>query len=340
MNSKCQLTNTAWRLVGRLCCFLASALLLFGCATQVVTPPVDIAEFTDNSNSNLNSFDQYLLRSGDVLEIIYQIQAKEVSAYHLNIQDVVEIRFISLPNLNQEQVIRADGLLSLPLVGELRVLGMTPAEATKKIREKYKGVLRDPDVYLIVKDFGAATKELKTVITTNSRGQSKLLTIRPDGDATFPIIGDIQSVSRSIPDLTQSVNYEYQKYYPELQVDVILYEAKDQFVYVLGEVNKPGAFEIRRPLTIGQTLALAGGTNSKSRITDIIIARQSDKGLVIRKLNYKAVLEGKDARTTAALQPDDIIYVPRRPLSSDAEVSKEIGELLLFGGYSVGFSIR
>jgi len=349
MNSKSKLSMPnlpdIWRRIsafslkqcGGLFQFVALTLFLAGCATQVVSPPEEMADFTNGISPDLNSFDEYLLRSGDVLEIIYQIQAKEIDAYYLNIQDRVELRFVSLSHLNQEQVIRADGLLTLPLVGDVKVLGMTPAQATNKVRGKYKGVLREPDVYLVVKEFGAATRELKKVITTNSRGQSKLLTVRPDGVVTFPIIGDLVTAGKTIPELSVSVNREYQRYYPELQTDVILFETGDQFVYVLGEVNHPGAFEIRRPMTVGQTLALAGGTNTKSRITDIIVARRDGKELMIRKLDYKAVLEGKDPTIHAVLRPDDIIYVPRRPLSSDAAISREIGELLLFGGYSATF---
>ncbi len=331
------ITSTTWQWLGRLCGFFIAALVIVGCATQVVTPPTETGDLTDGSSADMNSFKEYRLRSGDVLEIIYQIQTKEIDAYTLNIQDVVELRFVSLPHLNLEQAIRADGLLTVPLIDDVRVLGMTPAAATKKIRKAYDGVLRDPDVFLLVKEFGAATKELKNVITNWQRGQSKLLTIRPDGAITFPIIGEMDIAGRTIPDLTESVNTRYQKIYPELQVDVILFKIADRFLYVFGEVNEPGAFEILRPISLGQSLALAGGTNSKSRITDIIVARPSGKELIIRRFDYKSVLEGKHPMIHVALQPDDIVYVPRRPLSSDSEISQEIGRLLLFGGYSVNF---
>ncbi|MEE8343384.1 MAG: polysaccharide biosynthesis/export family protein [Gammaproteobacteria bacterium] len=335
VNNWHRITNNTWQRHVRLYGFFIAALAIAGCATQVVTPPTETGDLTDGSSADMNSFNEYRLRSGDVLEIMYQIQTKEISAYTLNIQDVVELRFVSLPHLNLVQAIRVDGLLTMPLVGDVRVLGLTPAAATEKIRKAYEGVLRDPDVFLLVKEFGAATKELKNVITNWERGQSKLLTIRPDGAITFPIIGDMDVASRTIPELSESVNAEYQKIYPELQVDVILFEITDRFLYVFGEVNKPGAFEILHPITLGQSLALAGGTNSKSRITDIIVARHSGQELIIRRFDYKSVLEGKHSMIQVALQPDDIVYVPRRPLSSDSEISQEIGRLLLFGGYSV-----
>lgn len=339
MNSWRRITSSIRTSRSGLCGLLIATLVIVGCATQVVTPPIETGDLTAGSGADMNSFDEYRLRSGDVLEIMYQIQTKEISAYTLNIQDVVELRFVSLPHLNLEQAIRADGLLTMPLVGDVRVLGLTPAAATEKIRKAYAGVLRDPDVFLLVKEFGAATKELKNVITNWERGQSKLLTIRPDGAITFPIIGDMDVASRTIPELAESVNAEYQKIYPELQVDVILFEITERFLYVFGEVNKPGAFEILHPINLGQSLALAGGTTTKSRITDIIVARHSGKDLIIRRFDYKSVLEGKHSTIQVALQPDDIVYVPRRPLSSDSEISQEIGKLLLFGGYSVGIRV-
>jgi protein involved in polysaccharide export with SLBB domain len=99
-------------------------------------------------------FVDYRLGSGDVLDVIFQIQQPETDRYRLKIQDRLEIRFPSMPDQNHEQEIRSDGMISLPFVDDITVAGLTLDQATRKLKDAYKSVLRFPDVYIIVKESG------------------------------------------------------------------------------------------------------------------------------------------------------------------------------------------
>jgi polysaccharide biosynthesis/export protein len=70
--------------------------------------------------------------------------------------DVVKLTFSSAPELNQAQKIRADGKLSLPLVGEVDAAGKTVGQLQSELIQLYKAQLKTPEV----------TVSLETSITT------------------------------------------------------------------------------------------------------------------------------------------------------------------------------
>jgi polysaccharide biosynthesis/export protein len=70
--------------------------------------------------------------------------------------DVVKLTFSSAPELNQSQKVRADGKLSLPLVGEVDAAGKTVGQLQSELIQLYKAQLKTPEV----------TVSLETSITT------------------------------------------------------------------------------------------------------------------------------------------------------------------------------
>jgi len=70
--------------------------------------------------------------------------------------DVVKLTFSSAPELNQAQKVRADGKLSLPLVGEVDAAGKTVAQLQTELMQLYKSQLKTPEM----------TVSLETSLTT------------------------------------------------------------------------------------------------------------------------------------------------------------------------------
>ena len=60
--------------------------------------------------------------------------------------DVVKLTFSSAPELNQSQKVRADGKLSLPLVGEVDAAGKTVGQLQGELIQLYKSQLKTPEV--------------------------------------------------------------------------------------------------------------------------------------------------------------------------------------------------
>jgi polysaccharide biosynthesis/export protein len=66
--------------------------------------------------------------------------------------DELELKFYYAPELNVTQRIRADGKLSLQLVGEVTAAGKSPSELETELREQYAKHLKFPDVTVIVRN--------------------------------------------------------------------------------------------------------------------------------------------------------------------------------------------
>lgn len=64
---------------------------------------------------------------------------------------LLEFRFFYQPELNDTQEVRADGKVALPLVGDVHVAGLTPAEIRQRLRTTLASQITDPEVTVIVR---------------------------------------------------------------------------------------------------------------------------------------------------------------------------------------------
>jgi polysaccharide biosynthesis/export protein len=65
--------------------------------------------------------------------------------------DEVEIKFYYAPELNVQQKVRPDGMISMQLIGDVKAAGLTPAELDEQLQKAYAGQLRFPEVAVIVR---------------------------------------------------------------------------------------------------------------------------------------------------------------------------------------------
>src|SRR5579863_1698837 len=79
--------------------------------------------------------------------------AERSPRYRIQPSDVLDIRFRFSPEFNQEIAVEPDGYISLQITGEMKVDGLTVAEATEQIIQKSAHVLRDPTVNISLKEF-------------------------------------------------------------------------------------------------------------------------------------------------------------------------------------------
>jgi protein involved in polysaccharide export with SLBB domain len=75
--------------------------------------------------------------------------------YRIHVGDKLAVRLFYNPDLNQEVTVRPDGKVSLLLVHELSVAGLTTSQLTDLLTEKYAKDLQQPEVAVIVNSFAA-----------------------------------------------------------------------------------------------------------------------------------------------------------------------------------------
>lgn len=81
-------------------------------------------------------------------------QTVVIPEYRLGFGDVIDIKFFRNSQFDEALTVRPDGRISLAKVGEVLVSGMTPAKLDSIITETYREFVLDPEVTVIVREFG------------------------------------------------------------------------------------------------------------------------------------------------------------------------------------------
>ncbi|MDA8307027.1 MAG: polysaccharide biosynthesis/export family protein [Deltaproteobacteria bacterium] len=136
------------------------------------------------------------------------------------------------------------------------------------------------------------------------------LVVRPDGKVTFPLVGDIAVGGETTARVKRELDEKLHKYIPEAVATVSVKALGSLQYYVVGEVNKPGMFDVSTPVTVLQALALAGGLTIFADDKHIEIVRNRSGKVTKLPFDYKQVVKGKNLNQNIVLRRGDTVVVP------------------------------
>src|SRR6266581_4355086 len=246
------------------------------------------------------------------------------------------------------------GIISLPLIGDIKVSGMTPSEVESALRKAYEKYIYYPQIGVFVAEYkqrvsviGAAVKtgvfELtgpKTVIdilgmaggvTEKAGTQVHIYRQGPNGRETHVI--DLLALA-SNASLINAGNAGLITM-PVQAGDVINIPPAGTF-FVDGAVRRPGPYPLGRRYSLTQALATAGGVDPELNSSDItIFRRKGPSGMEPIAIDYSAVLAGSAA--DPQIEEDDVIVVP---ISAAKYFVKRFVGSIVDGGISMGSFIH
>lgn len=141
-----------------------------------------------------------------------------------------------------------------------------------------------------------------------SPGNPDSVTIRSDGKFGFPLIGEIEATGKSPQELARLIAGLLGKYYVDPQVTVNVLRFRTERVYVLGEVNAPGLYELDKSRNLLDAIGAAKGYTQDAAKTKIFIIRKDQQGKPIR-INLMELLNKGDVSKNPRLQEGDIVYL-------------------------------
>jgi polysaccharide export outer membrane protein len=97
---------------------------------------------------------------------------------------------------------------------------------------------------------------------------------------------------------------------PTPEVSVIVQEVRSFKVSVIGEVARPGRFELKSRTTVLDILAQAGGLKEFASRTRIVILRPQGTSMKRISFNYNKVVSTDGEQENLVLQPGDVVVVP------------------------------
>ena len=277
------------------------------------------------------------------------VTAQEIgipSDFKLGPSDLIEISVFGVEDFSRTLRLNSTGTIRMPFLGEIKLAGLTPAEAEQKLADLLQpDYVVDPQVSVIVKEprsrmfsiMGAVMKpgqyqmlEQITLMTAIAgAGGLNLAKVGPtaiiqrSSAASDPkILPAMVAVDAGDPsptasfqinvDLTPLMQGDTLHDIPIQPGDVInIPEREEKQFFVIGDVNRPGAFEFPQEygIKLSRAIAMAGGPTRTSSYKDTALIRQHDDGSTDRiAINLDKVLKGKDP--DLELLPNDMLYIP------------------------------
>lgn len=139
---------------------------------------------------------------------------------------------------------------------------------------------------------------------------TRAVPVRPDGKISMPLLNDVQAAGKTPLQLSADITAGLKKFVTDPQVTVIVTTINSQRVFILGEVNRAGAYPLLPNMTVLQALSSAGGFTIYANLKKIYVLRVEDGKQVKHPFNYKDVLAGKAADQNIFVKAGDTIVVP------------------------------
>ena len=134
--------------------------------------------------------------------------------------------------------------------------------------------------------------------------------VRPDGYFSFPLAGEIDANSKSVAQIQQRVSEQLHQYIPEAVVTVTVSALSGLKIYVIGQVRRPGEFQLNTNIDVVRALSMAGGTNEFANLGAIKILRRLKGVQQTIPFNYRDIEKGTNLHQNLMLMAGDVVIVP------------------------------
>jgi polysaccharide export outer membrane protein len=138
------------------------------------------------------------------------------------------------------------------------------------------------------------------------------VTIQPDGYVTLMNVGSVFIQGMTVPQVVDAIKKAYAGTLHDPIVDVDLKDFQKPYFVALGQVAKPGQYDLRYDMTVTEAVAIAGGFTAGAKTQIFLYHRVSNEWAEVKQLNIKQILQGKNVNEDPHIQPGDMIFVPEK----------------------------
>ncbi|MBU1087805.1 MAG: polysaccharide biosynthesis/export family protein [Candidatus Omnitrophica bacterium] len=181
------------------------------------------------------------------------------------------------------------------------------------------GISAQPE---IMPEYLLDVSDVIEVVVWRNEDLSRVLKIRPDGRISLPLAGEIKASGLTPQQLSDLIAATLErKYILNPQVTVIVQKVESKTILVLGHVNKPGQYSISEKVTALQAIAKAGGNSQFGHMESVVVVRNAyAMKPAIYNINLQKSMNEANFSNDMALQPGDIVYVPKNFLGKIDDV--------------------
>ena len=234
--------------------------------------------------------------------------------YLLGPGDVIRIQVFQSTDLTVEARISESGVISYPLLGVVKMAGLSPQQAENLISTRLRDgkFLQNPQVTLNVLEF--RSQQVSVLGNVNKPGRYPLETTGMRLSEMLSMAGGVtQTGADSVILMTtrdgrpQRIEIDLVDMFTsgDLSRDVVLQSGDTVFVnrapnyYVYGQVQRPGQYPLDRGMTVAQAIAKGGG----------LTLRGTDRGVRLHRRFGERNIQVLEPKLDDPVRPDDLIFV-------------------------------
>lgn len=247
-------------------------------------------------------------------------------SYAVGPKDLLSISVFDVPELNMTVRVSQDGTITLPLLGQIEVGGLTLAELERKLTALLeKSYLKNAQVTVFIKEY--QSRQVSIIGAVSKPGnyeligkQTLLQMLSTAGGLTREAAGRIIILRHYPGGIVDSLSIDLEALMnsgnPELNIpilsDDIINVPGEVFadIFIFGQVNHAGQIKMKKDssLTLLRAIAQAGGFTERARRSGVVIKRIVDGQEQKIQVNINKILGGK--KKDIILNPNDIVFVP------------------------------
>ena len=253
--------------------------------------------------------------------------------------DVLRVDVAGRPEVSSRQVVGPDGIITIPLVGDVFINGMTREEAQLAVRNRLLDYYTNPHLTLSVEDY--VSNQVTVLGRVASAGRQRfahpptLAEVLANAGA-LPILDKQATLTRCAimrgrnkliwVDLKALLNGDSAYNIRMKKGDIIFIpDSSDTSVYVMGSVLKPGSLRLTPRMTILDALAQAGGPSEDAAPEKIGVYRAGANKVEVIDLGS---IMTADRRVNFALEDGDVIFVPKSGLANFGYFVRQLSPLV------------
>ncbi len=265
--------------------------------------------------------------------------------YQIGPGDLLDVKVMQAPELDSQARVNSQNSVSLPLLGNVEVAGLTAVGAQQKISDllsqKY---MHDPHVVVSIAEYKSKrVAVIGSVLkpgTYELLGKGSLLDALAQAGGLAPDASEIAYVTRKDEagneksveiDLDLLLDKGESNLNIPIQMGDVVYIPEAGVVYVDGAVENPGSFPLQEDMTVSQAVTAAGGFNDVAEDSNIKLVRNVNGQIQVTPIDLELVHEGTEA--DIELQDQDVVIVGKSGIKSFLDAIK-FG--LFFPPFSVG----
>ena len=193
------------------------------------------------------------------------------------------------------------------VTGLLIISALTAAEPAAAQAPPVGAADRDANRGAAPEAYRIGPEDVLQISVWKNDAMSRGVPVRPDGKISLPLLNDVQAAGLTTLELREVLTKKLAEYMPSPEVSVIVTDVRSFKVSVIGEVARPGRYELKSWTTVLDVLALAGGFTQFAARSRIVILQPDGKTMKRIPFNYNKIAGDQE---NFYLRNGDIVLVP------------------------------